>query len=1060
MAKNWEEQLGKWTKTWVSTEESISAVAKKSKRAIKQASLKAAYWSGVLVVGFVLAGSIMYAAGLPLTPQATQASSLMTSLATIVGMILYFGAMAVPGVLLAIVGWILELVIGYPWSGFWTFFNAEGFVNVPVVITGWKTVRNVCNVFFSIILVIISLATVLKIEAYSWKQTLPKFVIFAVLINFSKSIAGIFTDVATVAMATFGGSFAGTFASGLITGFGIFSVGNLNPADDIGNGVLATLAAFTAAGIMIWTALAILTVFVVILLIRIVALWILIVLSPIAYITRILPITTRYSSEWWQRFGQWCIMGPLITFFLWLSLSIAFGVGGTVGSGSGTSTLQTVITTNSSGLATSLKAAGVPNTPSSSGFQALEPSTIANFLIMTVLMIFSLSQVKKLAGEAASIIDKASDLTKKGRGAILNMGRRGAVSMGAFTRNRASKKGTTGRVSNGIAGTLDFAARTVLNPELFSGIGKQIVASTEGKNKETQDALDNRANSTMESAAIVKPDGSGVNLGQAAKYLYGAMMVAGGQNGKHIFDNVLSARGVKHAWNSASDIRSGEYEKLAANDQELATATEEYEAEKTRTPAGYSNRAEAQKALDDFIASTKAGANDQAVEITDPAIKGAIQVKIDGLDTALANTSLPAADRASLEAQKAALQGALAGPTTWGALREGGMASEISAALVQARLDDPSDTEAARLRASGIEFGDDGRPKQTFSDMLGAKQARVFDLKNASNRMAQELSARTAGGNTEAVLNRNRQLAEAEKDLGNIKDSQDLRQFMYRARNEGNQAMVEAVLKRITTNGDENELFGKWAIQDMQGDNRFDDLWKKDADGRILGFDDQDPAKKARLAQLGCVDDWGNTLQPGSDARGQELFRRQFMVGQMGWDQQDSMRAMAYNGMLGESIGHFGIARAYEYRGDRVQYVHPDIRSLIVQGEKSKMKFSGLAQYNRLAFLAEDGVGNFSKMLGETAGLLNNFSQELTTPHYFKQLTANTRSRMSEPQVIRQMVTNNVNPSVIASFMHYGQTAQNHDYSDILASNKHLSKELDAARKVFGKSKESGGGTP
>jgi hypothetical protein len=59
-----------------------------------------------------------------------------------------------------------------------------------------------------------------------------------------------------------------------------------------------------------------------ILLLRILTLWFLIVLSPIAFVTRIFPNTAKYSDQWWGEFNKQIIVGPVIAFFLWLALTI------------------------------------------------------------------------------------------------------------------------------------------------------------------------------------------------------------------------------------------------------------------------------------------------------------------------------------------------------------------------------------------------------------------------------------------------------------------------------------------------------------------------------------------------------------------------------------------------------------------------------------------------------------------------------------------------------------------------------------------------------------------
>src|SRR5690606_15480277 len=67
---------------------------------------------------------------------------------------------------------------------------------------------------------------------------------------------------------------------------------------------------------------AIVLVFALIFLIRIVALWILTVLSPLAYVFAAFPQTNGYANKWWGEFWKYATIGPVLAFFLWLTLTI------------------------------------------------------------------------------------------------------------------------------------------------------------------------------------------------------------------------------------------------------------------------------------------------------------------------------------------------------------------------------------------------------------------------------------------------------------------------------------------------------------------------------------------------------------------------------------------------------------------------------------------------------------------------------------------------------------------------------------------------------------------
>lgn len=218
------------------------------------------------------------------------------------------------GQLLTVITDILFSVAGY-----------SKFIDNNVVSVGWPIVRDLCNMFFILILLIIAFATILRVESYSWKKNLPKLLIMAVLINFSKTICGLAIDFAQVIMLTFVNGFAGSGAGNLYDALGLgkifeisklpaqFSDKNISGMSVFGS-LLLGLFILIIAGVVI-------VIFTVILAFRIVMLWILIILSPLAFLAMAIPAGTKYASQWFGEFTKNIIVGPVLAFFLWLSLA-------------------------------------------------------------------------------------------------------------------------------------------------------------------------------------------------------------------------------------------------------------------------------------------------------------------------------------------------------------------------------------------------------------------------------------------------------------------------------------------------------------------------------------------------------------------------------------------------------------------------------------------------------------------------------------------------------------------------------------------------------------------
>jgi len=86
----------------------------------------------------------------------------------------------------------------------------NNFINEPSITAAWVVVRDLCNMFFILILLVIAFATILRLPNYEWKKLLPKLLIMAILINFSKTICGLIIDFTQVIMLTFVNTWATT----------------------------------------------------------------------------------------------------------------------------------------------------------------------------------------------------------------------------------------------------------------------------------------------------------------------------------------------------------------------------------------------------------------------------------------------------------------------------------------------------------------------------------------------------------------------------------------------------------------------------------------------------------------------------------------------------------------------------------------------------------------------------------------------------------------------------------------------------------------------------------
>jgi hypothetical protein len=201
----------------------------------------------------------------------------------------------------------------------------NNFVNFDAVATGWVVVRDVTNMFFIVILLVIAFATIFDVGDYKMQKLLPRLLIMAVVVNFSRTICGLFIDLGQVVMLTFTAGFRDAAGGNFINALGIDKLLKLDPnaIQNLNSDQYRTvIGAFFLAGIFITITAVVLAAMALILVMRIVALWFLIVLSPIAFLSKAWPSGRfgRNYGVWWDMFLDNILIGPILAFFLWLSL--------------------------------------------------------------------------------------------------------------------------------------------------------------------------------------------------------------------------------------------------------------------------------------------------------------------------------------------------------------------------------------------------------------------------------------------------------------------------------------------------------------------------------------------------------------------------------------------------------------------------------------------------------------------------------------------------------------------------------------------------------------------
>jgi hypothetical protein len=198
--------------------------------------------------------------------------------------------------------------------------------------TGWGLVRDFVNMFFILILIFVAIATILKINKYSDKKFIVYVVLAALFVNFSKPVTLFVIDISNLAMSFFmsnireGGA---SYTSALMNSVGIqksFSSSTGNTAQVYISWIVEAIFKFIMGIMLLALGLS--------LIIRLVALWVLIILSPLAFFAIALPGTAigNIKTTWFNKLTYWCFFGPVMLFFFWLALVLVSAVGVSVNS--------------------------------------------------------------------------------------------------------------------------------------------------------------------------------------------------------------------------------------------------------------------------------------------------------------------------------------------------------------------------------------------------------------------------------------------------------------------------------------------------------------------------------------------------------------------------------------------------------------------------------------------------------------------------------------------------------------------------------------------------------
>ena len=232
----------------------------------------------------------------------------------------------------------------------------------PSILAGWKTFRDLGNIFFIFILLYIAISTILRLNGSDTKKLLTSVIIVALLVNFSMFFAEVIIDGTNILALTFLSKITVTGKSGNVNlvasatnyadgglasaylqnlGLGNFygppaatnsqpqGTANSNiPAFNQNNWISVLFVAFLTAIVMFVVGFVML-ISSILFVIRYVVFIFLLILSPLAFVGSILPKTkAMISDKWWKTLFDQSLFAPIYFMLSWATIKVMQGVVG------------------------------------------------------------------------------------------------------------------------------------------------------------------------------------------------------------------------------------------------------------------------------------------------------------------------------------------------------------------------------------------------------------------------------------------------------------------------------------------------------------------------------------------------------------------------------------------------------------------------------------------------------------------------------------------------------------------------------------------------------------
>ena len=188
----------------------------------------------------------------------------------------------------------------------------------------WGVVRDFVNMFYLLVLIFLAITTILRVNKFSDKKLFFNVIVSAILVNFSLPITLAVIDFSNILMDFFAQAITNTLHGKDVATF-VLSHSHYSTSVSLMDLVRSGVASMVQ--FVIEVAMAVMLFFTAIsLLIRLIAYWVLIILSPLAFFTIALPNSDSFR-EWKDKLLNYSFYGPMMLFFIWIALLLLAELG-------------------------------------------------------------------------------------------------------------------------------------------------------------------------------------------------------------------------------------------------------------------------------------------------------------------------------------------------------------------------------------------------------------------------------------------------------------------------------------------------------------------------------------------------------------------------------------------------------------------------------------------------------------------------------------------------------------------------------------------------------------